>query len=70
MTRGAGATPARVVPGALPGSVVPWASSVVSQQSRLSDFIEGRDSSVVLAAGDAENTKVVGTPWLEHLFLD
>ena len=63
MTRGAGTTPARVVPVAWPGSVVPVASSVVSQQSRLSDFLGGRGSSEVLVAGGAENTKVeIGVP--------
>ena len=62
MTRGAGATPACVVPGAWPGSGVLVASSSVSQQSRFSDFLGGRDSSGVLPAGGAENTKVVGVP--------
>ena len=62
MTRGAGTTPACAVPVAWPGSVVPVASSSVSQQSLLSDFIWGRDSSEVLTAGGAENTKVVGVP--------
>ena len=62
MTRGAGTTPAWVVTGAWPGSGVPVASSSVSQQSLLSDFIGGRDSSEVLTAGGAENTKVVGVP--------
>ena len=62
MTRGAGATPAGVVPGAWPGSVVPVASSSVSQQSRFSDFLGGRYTSGVLPAGGAENTKVVGVP--------
>ena len=62
MTRGAGTTPAWAVPGAWPGSVVPVASSSVSQQSLLSDFLGGRDPSDVLTAGGAENTKVVGVP--------
>ena len=62
MTRGAGATHACVVPGAWPGSGVLVASSSVSQQSRFSDFLGGRDSSGVLPAGGAENTKVVGVP--------
>ena len=62
MTRGAGTTPAWVVPGAWPGSGVPVASSAVSQQSRFSDFLGCRDSSRVLPAGGAENTKVVGVP--------
>ena len=62
MTRGAGTTSAWVVPVAWPGSVVPGASSAMSHQSRLSDFLGGRDSSEVLAAGGAENTKVVGVP--------
>ena len=62
MTRGAGATPAWVFPGAWPGSGVPVASSSVSQQSRFSDFLGSRDPSGVLPAGGAENTKVVGVP--------
>ena len=62
MTRGAGATPAWDVPGAWPGSGVPVAVSSVSQQSRFSDFLGGRDSSGVLRAGGAENTKAVGVP--------
>ena len=62
MTRGAGATPAWVFPGAWPGSWVPLASSSVSQQSRFSNFLWGRNSSGVLPAGGAENTKVVGVP--------
>ena len=62
MTRGAGATPAWDVPRAWPGSGVPVAVSSVSQQSRFSDFLGGRDSSGVLDAGGAENTKAVGVP--------
>ena len=62
MTRGAGATPAWDVPGAWPGSGVPVAVSSVSQQSRFSDFLGGRDSSGVLRAGGAEKTKAVGVP--------
>ena len=62
MTRGAGTTPAWDVPGARPGSRVLVASSSVSQQSRFSDFLGGRDSYWVLPAGGAENTKVVGVP--------
>ena len=62
MTRGAGTTPAWAVPGAWPGARVPVASSSVSQQSLLGDFLGGRDSSDVLAAGGAENTKVIGVP--------
>ena len=62
MTRGAGATPAWDVPGAWPGSGVPVAASSVSQQSRFSDFLGGRDSSGVLRAGGAEKTKAVGVP--------
>ena len=38
------------------------ASSFVSQQSRFSDFLGGRDSSGVLCAGGAEKTKAVGVP--------
>ena len=38
------------------------ASSSVSQQSRFSDFLGCRESSGVLTAGGAENTKVVGVP--------
>ena len=34
----------------------------MSQHSRFSDFLGGRDFSEVLAAGGAENTKVVGVP--------
>ena len=60
MTRGAGATPAWDVPGAWPGSGVPVAVSSVSKQSRFSDFLGGRDSSGVLPAGGAENTKAIG----------
>ena len=60
MTRGAGTTPAWVVPGAWPGSGVPGASSVVSQQSRFSDFLVSRDSSEVRPDSGAENTKAVG----------
>ena len=71
MTRGADTTSARVVPGAWPGSVVPGASSVVSQQSRLSDFLGSRDFSEIFASGGAENTKSGRcTPWFGHLFLD
>ena len=62
MTRGAGATPAWGVPGAWPGSGVPVAVSSVSQQSRFSDFLGGRDSSGVLRAGGAEKTNAVGVP--------
>ena len=62
MTRGAGETPAWAAPGAWPGSVVHVASSSVSQQSLLSDFLGGRDTSDVLTACGAENTKVVGVP--------
>ena len=62
MTRGAGATPAWDVPGAWPGSGVHVAASSVSQQSRFSDFLGGRDSSGVLRAGGAEKTKAVGVP--------
>ena len=62
MTCGAGATPAWDVPGAWPGYGVPVAVSSVSQQSRFSDFLGGRDSSGVLPAGGAENTNVVGVP--------
>ena len=62
MTRGAGATPAWDVPVAWPGSGVPVAVSSVSQQSRFSDFLGGRDSSGVLRAGGAEKTKAVGVP--------
>ena len=62
MTRVSGTTPAWAVSGAWPGSGVPVASSSVSQQSLLSDFLGGRDSSDVLTAGGAENTKVVGVP--------
>ena len=62
MTRGTGATPAWVCPGAWPGSGVPLASSSVSQQSRFSDFLGGRNFSEVLSAGGAENTKVDGVP--------
>ena len=62
MTRGAGATPAWDVPGAWPGSGDLVAVSSVSQQSRLSDFLGGRDSSGVLPTGGAENTNVVGLP--------
>ena len=60
MTRGAGTTPAWVVPGAWPGSGDHVASSVVSQQSRFSDFREGRGSSGIFPDGSAEKTKVVG----------
>ena len=60
MTRGAGTTPACVVTGAWPGSRVPVASSVVSQQSLFSDLLCGRDSSEVLPDGGAENTTAVG----------
>ena len=62
MTRGAGTTPAWVIPGAWPGSGVHVALSSVSHQSRFSDFLGGRNSSGVLHAGGAENTKVVGVP--------
>ena len=62
MTRGAGTTPDWVVPGAWPGSVVHGASPSVSQQSRFSDFLVGRDSSELLAAGGVENTNAVGVP--------
>ena len=62
MTRGAGTTPAWDAPGAWPGSGVPVASSSVSQQSRFSDFLVGRDSSELLAAVGAENTKAVRVP--------
>ena len=62
MTRGAGTTPAWVVPGAWPGSGDPVASSVVSQQSLFSDFLGGRDSSGIFPDGRAEKTKVVGVP--------
>ena len=62
MTRGAGATPAWDVPGAWPGSGVTVAVSSLSQQSRFSDFLGGRDSSGVLRAGGAEKTKAVGVP--------
>ena len=62
MTRGAGTTPAWAVPGAWPGSGVPAASSVVSQQIRFSDFLGGRDSSEIFPDGRAEKTKVVGVP--------
>ena len=62
MTRGAGTTPAWAVPGAWQGTGVTVASSSVSQQSLLSDFLGGRDTSDVLTAGGAENTKVVGVP--------
>ena len=62
MTRGAGTAPAWDVPGAWPGSGVPEAVSSVSQQSRFSDFLGGRDSSGVLRAGGAEKTKAVGVP--------
>ena len=34
----------------------------MSQQSLLSNFLGGRDSSEVITAGGAENTKVVGVP--------
>ena len=62
MTRRAVATPAWVCPGAWPGSGVHVASLSVSQQSRFSDFLGGRNSSGVLSAGGAENTTVVGVP--------
>ena len=62
MTRGAGATPAWDVPGAWPGSGVPVAVSSVSQQSRFSDFLGGRDSCELLAADGAENTKADSLP--------
>ena len=62
MTRGAVTTPAWDVPGAWPGSGVPVAVSSVSQQSRFSDLVGGRDSCGVLPAGGAENTKAVGVP--------
>ena len=62
LTRGAGTTPAWAVPGAWPGSRVHVALSSVSQQSLLGDFLGGRDSSDVLAAGGAENTKGIGVP--------
>ena len=62
MTRGAGTTLAWVVPGALPGSGIPLASSVVSQQSLFSNFRGGRHSSGVFLDGRAEKTKVVGVP--------
>ena len=62
MTRGAGTAPVWDVPGAWPGSGVPEAVSSVSQQSRFSDFLGGRDSSGVLRAGGAEKTKAVGVP--------
>ena len=62
MTRGAGATPAWDVPRAWPGSGVPVAVSSVSQQSRFSDLLGGRDSSGVLPAVGAEKTKAVGVP--------
>ena len=62
MTRGAGTTPAWVVHGACPGSGVPEASSVVSQQSRFSDFLGGRGASGALHTGGAKKTKAVGVP--------
>ena len=62
MTRGAGTTPAWDAHRAWPGSKVPVAVSSVSIQSRFSDLLGGRDSSGVLPAGGAENTKAVGLP--------
>ena len=62
MTRGAGTTPAWVVPGDWPGSVVPVASSVFSQHFRFSDFIGGHDSSGFFPDGGADKTKVLGVP--------
>ena len=62
MTRGAGATPACVVPGAWPGSGVLVASSVVSKHSSFIDFLGGSDSTWVFPDGRAEKTKVVGVP--------
>ena len=62
MTRGAGTTSARVVPGAWPGFEVHVASSVVSKQSRFSDFLWCRDFSEVHPDGGAVNTKAFGVP--------
>ena len=62
MTRGADTTSAWVLSGAWPGSGVPVALSVVSQQSIFSDLHWVRGYDGVLTGGGAENTKAVRVP--------